>query len=182
MSVRWDKKGPTSVRTHSSPSGSVRLAAWTQIRSGKPRVSTNSVRLRPLTFFSPVEAAHPADFGRLDGLAIDNGGRWLCRAALAFPDPFPQGVGEGLEGAIIGPSVEVVAHAGEGRIILGQHAPLTARAQQIQQGIDDLPPLMFRGPSHRGARWQQGLQDGPFFIGDITRVALFGLQFTHAWS
>src|SRR5436190_19087792 len=125
--VSRGRKSPISAMTISAPSPSWMSAAWTLIRSSRPCVSTARWRLRPLIFFPGVVAAYAAHFGCLDRLTIDNRRTGLGITPLAHAVLLAQAIIDTLEGAILGPGIEVVAHAIEVGVGRGQIAPLTAR-------------------------------------------------------
>jgi hypothetical protein len=122
-------------------------------------------RLRPVIFFSSVEAALSADLGRLAGLTIDHGrarlrvaaGRNAVLNAEGRIDPGP--------GAAEDPQIVVVPHGIRIGKIMGQQAPLTASAEQIEHGVDDLAQGHRPGAASPGGAGQQGRDQLPLSIG-----------------
>ena len=49
-----------------------------------------------------------------------------------------------------------------------QHPPGDAAAQHVKDGVDDLPDRPSRSPPNRRSRWQQGRDDRPLGIGQVT--------------
>src|SRR5207244_2290166 len=95
----------------------------------------------PIDVLGVVSAALFAAGGRIDRLAIDaGGGAWSIRLLLR-PDLAAQRVVDGVQGAVVPPLVEVTPHGTLGREILGQVTPLAAGAEQVQDGIDDVPEV-----------------------------------------
>jgi len=75
------------------------------------------------------------------------------------------------EGSITIPFVEIVPNGAHWRKIFWKHAPLTARAMVVQQGVDDRTAIdVGRTPAvgrRRGDEWRDG---GPVRIGQIGRI------------
>src|SRR5437868_5616646 len=139
MTSRWGYSSVSRRKSTWAPAWSDRSAGTTRTRKRLPRVSTSSCRLRPRIFFPPIIAAWPADFGRLDGLAVQDRRRGLWCPSRLVPVLLPQGLLQPVPGAIAAPGIIVVAHALPGRIVRGDHPPLAARAQQGEDGVEDLP-------------------------------------------
>src|SRR5438067_4676327 len=117
------------------PSVSEMSAACTSTTSKRPPVSTTTCRLRPVTFFSPIEAAVPAGFGRLRGLAVQHRRARLGRPPLAFPIYPPQQVVYPHPGPVILPLLEVVVHGRPFRVTVRQEAPRAAGPVQIEERV-----------------------------------------------
>src|SRR4029079_4570562 len=81
-----------------------------------------------------------------------------------------QGVVEGRPGAVVPPLLEVVVNGPPGREVVGQSPPGTAMSAAVEDGIEDLGEVGFSGPPARLGRWGQGLEDGPFGVGQIAGV------------
>src|SRR4051812_33836109 len=99
------------------------LAAWTTTMSNRPMVSTNTCRLRPLTFFPRVVAAVAAAAGRLDRLAVQDGRRRLRLPAGEIAGVIAEGIMHDLPGAVLLPTAEVAVDAVPGREVVRQRPP-----------------------------------------------------------
>src|SRR5205085_8532972 len=53
-----------------------------------------------------------------------------------------QSLMEALQQSVLAPLVKVMRHQGVGRKVVGQVAPLAAGACQIEDGVDDLTPIV----------------------------------------
>jgi transposase len=62
----------------------------------------------------------------------------------------------------------VVEDSSSGRILMRQHLPVRSGAQQIDDRIDDAPQRVRLPPSGRMAARDQGLEQRPFGIGEVT--------------
>ena len=137
-------------------------------------------RLRPWTSFPPVEAALAAGFGGLDALRVDDRRAGLPLAADLLAQPFAQDRVDTLQGAVLGPPIEVVADGLPRAVLARDLAPLAAGTFQIEQPIEDAPPRdRWSPPSTLGLR-QQRLQHRPLGIGQIARIVNWDLGGLHA--
>ncbi len=66
-----------------------------------------------------------------------------------------QGIVDALPGAIITPNPEVMVDAFPLRIVFGQHAPLSATDQNVQDRIDDLAHIQAAWPATGFGLWEQ---------------------------
>src|SRR5919199_1156376 len=144
--------------THRAPSRSPTSAAWTTTASSSPAVSTRMWRLRPRTFLASVVAPLAPGLGRLGALAIDDCGRGLRCPAGLLPRLLHQVLMDLLQGAVPGPLVEVVAHAGPRRELPRQQPPLAARARKVQQRVDDFPQFQAGGAPRAAVGPEAGLE------------------------
>ena len=85
-------------------------------------------------------------------------------AAEGIVDLFPQ--------ATTPPAVEVIAHRALGGEVMGQFVPLAAVGQEVEEGVEDLPQIGLPRRTGWHGGWQQRLEDGPLFVGQITGVGL----------
>jgi hypothetical protein len=84
-----------------------------------------------------------------------------CGLAHLSAQPFVNA----LPGSVQTPIAKVGVDGLPGWKIMRQHAPLAARAQDIEDGINNLsPPVVSRTPSAFDG-WNQWFDDLPFFIG-----------------
>src|SRR5438045_401053 len=94
--------------TLTAPSQSVGAAGRTASPQISPRVSTNTCRLRPATFFPPVVALGATGLRRFHRLAVDDAGTRGRFLAGGSPDIGPQGGVDPLPDPGVPPGVEVV--------------------------------------------------------------------------
>jgi hypothetical protein len=152
-----------------APSRSWTLAAVTTTASSTPKVSTKRWRLRPLTCLS-VAYPWPPFVRGLDRLASDAPGAGLPLfprgdAHIAAEEIMPH-----LPRPILLPVATGVIHDPPWRQIVGQHAPGVAAAQEIADGVQDLPlRVCFRSAAWFGF-WNQMCDQAPFFVTEIGRV------------
>ena len=158
-----------------APSRSCPLPGCTTRPSIRPSVSTRMCRLRPVSF---LPASKPC--GSIDAplfcaaLAL-----WLSMmAALGLASRPARSrtrhvelMMDASQGAVPFPQVEVVVHRALRRQVLGQRGPLAAGRQHVEDAVQDfadidcpLTPTVLR-------RWDQRLDQRPFGVGQITRIA-----------
>src|SRR5581483_7922006 len=117
----------------------------------------------------------------LDRLAVDAGdaGRRLPPSLGA--ELGAQGIEDLLPGAIPTPPAEVVVDGPPGWEVVGQGAPGAALAGVVEQGVDDLAHVGLAGAAAGPGGGNQGLQDGPLLIGQVTGIgfALHTLFYVH---
>src|SRR5712691_7473394 len=155
------------------PSVSEMSAACTSSTSNRPPVSTITCRLRPVTFFPPIEAAVPAGFGRLRGLAVQHRRARLGRTPLAFPIRPPQQVIHAPPGPVILPLLEVVVDGRPFREIVRQEAPGAAGPVQIEERVRHFADIHPRRRARTaGFPLQVRLHDFPLLVRQVARIAL----------
>src|SRR5208283_2133890 len=93
--------------------------------------------LATLDLLGGVEAARPASLSRLDRLAVDDDRRRRSVAALRLARAHHEHTDDLGPQSAVAPSVEPVLHRRERRKVLRQQSPRTARADQIEQRIQD---------------------------------------------
>jgi hypothetical protein len=134
--------------------------------------------LRPPIFFSRVVALGATRFGRLDGLTIEDAGTRRVLAIIKAADVNAEDVVDLLPEALIPPGVEVVGDGLPGGEIMWEHPPGTARAGEIEDGVDDLlawVSAVSSGPAGGlPLRREQVLDIVPLEVGQITGVSLSG--------
>src|ERR1035437_6732821 len=131
----------TRPNTCCAPSRSVVLAGVTATPSTSPKVSTSRWRFRP---FDPLAGviAHPSTMTvGLDALAIENGGREPTALAVSFPGQRAQRVIEGGPLVVERPLPENVVDRLPSREVGGEIASRAATLDDIQDGIQDAPPI-----------------------------------------
>src|SRR5262245_65653193 len=99
--------------------------------------------LAPLGLLVDIHAARLAPFRSLDTLAVDDGGAGLRMAPDLLPSHLDRHGVEALPQPALRPAPEVAVHRLPGRKVAGQHAPLTARAGNVENGIEHQPRRPF---------------------------------------
>src|SRR5687767_9663929 len=99
-----------SVSACLPPSESDTDAGVTTSAQSRPSVSTTRWRFRPTAFFPPIVASRPALFGRLYGLAVEDGRGWFRRLAGLLSHPLPQRCVQRLPGTVLLPEAKIVKH------------------------------------------------------------------------
>src|SRR5512135_2734232 len=135
------------------------------------------------SFFSRVVPPRAGGSRRLDGLAVDAAGARLGFLPGRLPDPAAQGVMDLLPQSVAAPAMEVVADRPLGWEVMGQGGPGAARAQNVEDGVENLAEvgLPWCPRLHRG--WQQRLQDGPLLVAEVAGIGLarLGVHVVCSW-
>src|SRR5512135_2595569 len=76
-----------------------------------------------------------------------------------------------VQGAVVPPLVEVPPHGALGREVLGEVAPLAAGAEDVEDGVDDVPHVGLAGPS-AGVDGDVRLDQGPLRVRDVAGVVV----------
>ena len=127
----------------------------------------------PALPFAPVDlffivAAFSARFGRCDGWGVQDADGRLRVAIQRLSRPFAHGIIDGDEGSITIPWGETGPNSAHRRNIFWTHAPLTARAMEGPQGIDDRAVIAVGRMPAVGQRGDDEWRDGaPVRIGQI---------------
>src|ERR1051325_9080077 len=128
--------------------------------------------LAPAGLFVHINAPLFATFRGLDALTINNGGAGWGVASRLWPSgPHQHGI-QPLPQPTARPVPEVAIHRGPGRILAGQHAPLTTRTSDIENGIEDQPWLPLAGSPTLCRWWKKFHQALPFYSRQIGRIHL----------
>jgi hypothetical protein len=113
--------------------------------------------LRPLTFFSPVEAAFPTPSRRLHRLAVADGRTRLPVAPSRLAHRFPEPGIQPFPGAVVAPLTEVLIDRGLGREIVRQRLPGGTGPHDIHDGVDHRPQIhVAESPPFGAARLGRG--------------------------
>lgn len=150
-----------------------RLQCLLRALSGRPDGDHIHHRM-PLAAFdvlARIIAAWAAAFRGLDALAVDHCGRRAGVAPSALAAVHEQMVVHALEDPAITQPGEPSIDATPRRAALRQHAPGTADAQDVENGVDDL--ALRPGPASALPTWpgQPWFQQTPIGIGQVTRIA-----------
>src|SRR5580704_1925970 len=103
-----------------------------------PRTSTRIWRLRPLTFFSPVEPVRSANIRGLDTLAINAGGGGFRLAALRDTHGIAESIVPCFERALPRPLLVPLEHGRPGREVVGQVSPRHSGTRSISDCVQHL--------------------------------------------
>ena len=68
------------------------------------------------------------------------------------------------------PLVEVAPDGALGREVDGQVTPLASGAEDIEDGVEDVPHVRLAGPPAAGFGRDMGLDQGPLGVGDVAGV------------
>src|SRR5580658_1801759 len=138
-----------------------------------PRTSTRMCRLRPLTFFSPIEPMGSAAIGRLDTLAIDTASSGDDVAPFGDADRVPESIVQRLEYPLARPLLVSLEHRRPGREIMRQLPPRRTGARPVSDRVQDLARRVLGLPHVRvpGRIRHMILDDVPFFVGNVGGVA-----------
>jgi hypothetical protein len=90
---------------------------------------------------------------------------------LALPVPLPQGVVDPDQQAGAGPLVEVVADGARFGEVVRDVAPGAAGAQEVEDGVGDLPQVDLAGSAHVLGRLDEGAQQLPLLVGQVAGIA-----------
>lgn len=114
----------------------------------------------------------PLFFSALHALAVDDGGggRRISPCRLAHLDV--ERMVDARQSAVALPLDEIVVMRALRRQIGRHRTPLAARAEHVEKAIDDLALIGNREAASLARRRQQRLQNRPFAVGHIGRIAL----------
>jgi len=155
------------------PNATPRLREQKWLPDGRARAE-EPIGINSALPFAPVDlfivAAFSACFGRCDGWGVQDADGRLRGAIQRLSRPFAHGIIDGDAWSITIPWGEIGPNSAHRRNIFWTHAPLTARAMGVPQGIDDraaiavgrMPAVRRRGGDER--------RDVPVRIGPIGRI------------
>ena len=124
-------------------------------------------------FLATIEAPLlAADAGCLHRLAVHDPGTGLGVSPEPHPQAFTHRVVQPLPNAIKAPSPEVVEHRLPRRELAGEHAPLAAGFQDVEDGVKDLARAMDTRASSSLRCREVRLQQRPFGVREVCRVSL----------
>src|SRR6516165_1125777 len=131
----------------------------------------DDVALAAGDFLATIVAAFSA-LGGLDRLAVDRGGAGRDLPVVLQPYFDAQSRQDLSPDGVTDPGAEIVVDGFPGRKLMRQHAPLTTRAIQIEQRVENLTQIGFaRSPTRLGRR-QQGFDELPLLVRKIGGVWL----------
>src|SRR5208283_2995904 len=125
------------------------------------------------TAFDPLAGVIPdvsAVAGRLDTLTVQNRGGGPAAFVVGFPHEQAQGIVEHSPLMVVNPLPEDMIHGFPRREVGGQIAPRTAALDQIQDGIDDAPPIL-GWASAFGRFGQHRFEVSPLGVGKVGVVS-----------
>src|SRR5918911_1053402 len=149
-------------KTQRAPSASDMAAVSTALASRFPTLSTTTCRLRPATFLARVVAPLASGLGGLHALTVDHKRAGLCTPPGLLAHLLDQRRVDLLPGAVPTPFVKVVADTLPLGKLVGQQAPLAARAREVAQCVDHLAQIQLRrAPGGPGAPPKRGEHFAP---------------------
>src|SRR5271166_3802441 len=124
-----------------------------------------------LSLPSPA-AVHPHRifFRALDALTVDHTGGRAGSSARRLPTLHIQCVMDALERSVVVPARQVIVHRALRRQVLGQIAPLAARAQYIHRAVDHLAHHHRAPTPAMLGRWDQWPNERPLLVSQIRRI------------
>src|SRR5689334_22472424 len=128
------------------------------------------VALTPLDLLGPIIASFATHPGGFDALTVDNTRAGLGVSSQRDPDVLAQTGIQLFPEPRLPPRPPVMIRDGPRRQVVGNGAPLTARADHIKDGITNRPEGIRAWSAQPRWQWEQGLQDPPFFLGHVTRI------------
>ena len=102
---------------------------------------------------------------------VDHGGRRAGLAANPLAVEHHQVMVDPLPGAVVAEPGEPAIGRRPGRELLRQHAPGNPTAQDIENGVDDLPHLPLAMTPAWTWRRQERMEDQPLGVGQVTSIA-----------
>src|SRR5271166_997959 len=117
-----------------------------------------------------VAAPLLAPGGRVDRLTVDARRRSGVVGLLHRADLAAKEVVELLQGPVSSPLVEVTPDGALGWEVHGQIAPLAAGAEDVEDGVEDVPYVGLAGPSAGVDRRDVRLDQGPLCVGDVAGI------------
>src|SRR5208337_683632 len=108
--------------------------------------------------------------GRVDRLTVDARRRSGVVGLLHRADLAAKEVVELLQGPVSSPLVEVTPDGALGWEVHGQIAPLAAGAEDVKDGVEDVPYVGLAGPSAGVDRRDVRLDQGPLCVGDVAGI------------
>src|SRR4051812_24605525 len=125
-----------------------------------------------LDVFAAIVATQAAHRRALDTLTVQTTSGWMFMSASTPSYLGAQSIVDTLPGAIVTPNPEVMIDTFPGRIVLGQHAPLRAADQNVQDRIDELAHIQAARPTTSFGGRDQVFDIIPLAVGQIGRVCV----------
>ena len=131
----------------------------------------DDVPLAALDLLPRIKPARPARLGCFHRLAVDHARGGRCRASSPFPRHHNQGLVDACESAVTAEAVEIRLHRREGRELLWNLSPLTARRQHVENRFNN-HAQRYRAWPAAGRRGRHEWRDQrPFGIGKVACIA-----------
>src|SRR5512135_3090741 len=146
-------------------------AAVTSTASSKPMESTTMWRFRPSTSLALSRPRCSPRGGGVDRLAVDTRRGPGLIGLLHRPDLTAEEVMNLVEGAVGPPLVEIPPDGALGREVHGEVSPLTAGAEDVKDGVEDVSHVGLAGSS-AGIDGDVRLDQGPLIVGDVAGVVV----------
>jgi hypothetical protein len=123
-----------------------------------------------LHLLAAVVAMRPALFGRLHRLTVDNGRAGRRIASVRSTHALAEDAVHTLPDAGPPPRAKIGEDRGPGTVFAWHIPPGAARPQEVEDAVENPPQIDAAGtPSPLGA-WEQGFEQGPFTIAEVTGI------------
>src|ERR1700693_5634110 len=106
---------------------------------------------------------------RLDGLAVEAGGRRRVRATRRHPELATQGAADFVPGAVTLPGGEVLVARPPGREVVWQGPPRAALPVEVEDRVKDRAEVGLAWPTARLVGWEKGSDQLPLGVGHCAR-------------
>jgi hypothetical protein len=136
----------------------------------RPERADPQVPLTPSDQLPAVKPPRARLIDHLHALPVEDRCARLRVAPFSAAELAAQAVMHLLPGAIVAPGLQVVVDKGVWREIVGQQESAAARAQEIENGIDDLTARILGGAIIRSQGRDERLQEAPFGIAEIGAI------------
>src|SRR5512135_1376733 len=117
-----------------------------------------------------VAAPLLAPRGRVDRLAVDARRGAGVVGLLHRADLASEPIMDPVQSAVPTPLVEVAPDGALGREVKRQIPPLAAGAEDVEDGVEDIPHVGLAGPSAGVERRDVRLDQGPLCVGDVAGI------------
>ena len=128
------------------------------------------VAFAPHQLLGPIIAAHAADVGRFDRLAVHRPHGGLRLTVQLQAETLAQRVMDALPRPIAPPASKIPVHGQPRRSFLGQEAPGTAGPQDVKDRVQNRAQRMHTRTTGGLVRWPEWLEQRPFSIHQIGGV------------
>ena len=147
--------------------GVVHIGGRDQHGQQQPHPVDHEMALPAVHVLGVVPAPLRAAGGGVDRLAIDARGGAAVVGLLGRADLAAEPVVDLVQGPVMPPLVEVPPDRALGREVVGEIAPLAAGAEEVEDGIDDIPQVGRAGPTAAGFGRDVRLDQSPLGVGQV---------------
>lgn len=128
--------------------------------------------MTPLIFVPRVVPPLARRPSRLHGLAVDTASAGFGFLSRSHPNPAPQRIMAHLPAPVTSPLMEIITSRPLRREVVRQGGPRAARAQDVEDGVENLAEVRPPQPPPLSRGGQQRLQDGPLLVGQVAGIRL----------